>query len=131
MPRAAGGLVGWAAGGPSPGPVFCADAIADPLTGVCGALAVALSRSAGGGELIDLPMRDVAAAFASPGGDIAPDRGPHEVLSSGIVRCLWSRREQAVLPPRRPAPPAAGHAAEPGADTGAVLAWLADRTEAC
>ena len=128
---AAGGLVGWAAGGPSPGPVFCADAIADPLTGVCGALAVALSRSAGGGELIDLPMRDVAAAFASPGGDMAPDHGPREVLSSGIVRCLWSRREQAVLPPRRPAPPAAGHAAEPGADTGAVLAWLADRTAAC
>jgi hypothetical protein len=123
----AGGLVGWAAGVP----VFCADAIADPLAGACGALAVALSRSAGGGELIDLPMRDVAAAFASPGGDMEPDHGPHEVLSSGIVRCLWSRREQAVLPPRRPASPAAGHAAEPGADTDAVLAWLADPTAAC
>ena len=70
----AGGLVGWVSGagtgdgteGASPEPVFCADAIADPLAGACGALAVALSRSAGGGELIDLPMRDVAAAFAPP-----------------------------------------------------------------
>ena len=50
----AGGLVGWDAGDP----VFCADAIADPLTGVYGALAVAHSVAAGGGQLIDLSMRD-------------------------------------------------------------------------
>jgi crotonobetainyl-CoA:carnitine CoA-transferase CaiB-like acyl-CoA transferase len=46
----AGGLVGWTSGGPTPEPVFCADAIADPLTGVCGALAVARSVAAGGGN---------------------------------------------------------------------------------
>ena len=46
-------------------PVFCADAIADPLTGLCGALAVARSVAGGGGELIDLSMRDVAAVFAA------------------------------------------------------------------
>jgi hypothetical protein len=144
----AGGLVGWPegerAGGEPPGPVFCADAIADPLTGACGALAVALSRSAGGGELIDLPMRDVAAAFAAATPDHgapdhgapdhgAPDHGRHDIRPGGSVVCPRSHREQAVLAPRRPAPPAgpAGTAAELGADTSAVLAWLAGRRAAC
>ena len=80
----AGGLVGWTNGGPSPEPVFCADAIADPLAGVCGALAVARSVAAGGGELIDLSMRDVAAAFAAAP---APAHG-HARGPSGRVRDL-------------------------------------------
>jgi crotonobetainyl-CoA:carnitine CoA-transferase CaiB-like acyl-CoA transferase len=129
----AGGLVGWTAGARS-GPVFCADAIADPLAGACGALAVALARSAGGGQLIDLPMRDVAAAFAAPGpDDCPPGHGPHPVLPGGAVACPRARREQAVLAPRRPSPPAgpAGPAPELGADTRAVLAWLAGRRAAC
>jgi CoA-transferase family III len=125
----AGGLVGWTGDGSSAEPVFCADAIADPLTGACGALAVALSRAAGGGELIDLSMRDVAAAFAAA----APDHDPHEVLPGGSVACRRSRRQQAVLPPRRPVPPAgaAGPAPELGADNSQVLAWLAGRPRAC
>jgi len=135
----AGGLVGWAAGASSPEPVFCADAIADPLAGACGALAVALSLSAGGGELIDLSMRDVAAAFAAPGQDIAPGHGAHDVLPGWSVACPRWHREQAVLPPRRPRPFAragagageGGRAPELGADTGAVLAWLAGRSAAC
>jgi len=123
----AGGLVGWP-GGEQAGPVFCADAIADPLSGACGALAVALSRSAGGGELIDLSMRDVAAAFAA-----TPDHGPHVVLPGGSVACPRVHREQRVLPPRRPVRPAgaAARAAELGADTQAVLAWLNGRAAAC
>jgi hypothetical protein len=160
----AGGLVAWPelegaegewAGPGSAGPVFCADAIADPLAGACGALAVALSRSAGGGELIDLSMRDVAAAFAAA----APDHGPHDILPGepvtrphhrhpgepvtssrpqhavpgGSVSCPRLHRGQAVLPPRRPAPLAGmpAHAAELGADTSAVLAWLTGRAAAC
>jgi len=121
----AGGLVGWTADGP----VFCADAIADPLAGACGALAVALSRSAGGGELIDLSMRDVAAAFAAA----ALDHGPHRVLPGGSVTCPRSRREQEVLPPRQPAPPGGAASSAPGlgADTSAVLTWLAGRRAAC
>jgi hypothetical protein len=121
---AAGGLVGWAGGEP----VFCADAIADPLTGVCGALAVARSVAAGGGELIDLSMRAVAAAFADAP---AVDHGPHEVTPDAAVRCAALGLEQAVLPPRPPAPGggaagrATGRAAELGADTEAVLNWLA------
>jgi hypothetical protein len=121
----AGGLVGWAsgpAGGADAVPVFCADAIADPLAGACGALAVARSRAAGGGERIDLSMRDVAAAFAAAA---VPGHGVHEVRPDGSVRCPRSHREQAVLPPRRPAP--SGRAAELGADTAAVLGWLAGR----
>jgi hypothetical protein len=127
----AGGLVGWAADGPAPEPVFCADAIADPLAGVCGALAVARSAAAGGGELIDLSMREVAAAFAAAP---APAHGPHDVRPDGTVTCPLTGRQQAVLPPHRPAPPASpatSHAADLGADTSAVLAWLTDRTAEC
>jgi hypothetical protein len=125
----AGGLVGWVNGGSAPQPVFCADAIADPLTGVCGALAVARSLTAGGGELIDLPMREVAAVFAAAG---APDHGPHQVQPDGSVRCLRSGREQAVQPPRRPAlPDGVQSAAKLGADTAAVFARLAGRGGSC
>ncbi|MEU4650326.1 CoA transferase [Nocardia fluminea] len=90
----AGGLVGWAGAAP----VFCGDAIADPLTGLCGALAVACAVRAGGGVLLDLSMRAVAAAFAA-----APDlsHGPHSVRSDGgewFVDC--SRRTQVVAAPR-------------------------------
>ncbi|WP_019697535.1 CoA transferase, partial [Mycobacterium avium] len=50
-----GGLVGTSAAGP----VFCGDAIADPLTGLQAALAVAESLGRGGGELIRLSMAGV------------------------------------------------------------------------
>jgi hypothetical protein len=91
----AGGLVGWVRPGE---PVFCADAIADPLTGVCGALAVAQSLAEGGGELIDLPMRTVAATFAAA---TAPDHGEHEISPDGSsVTCHALGRQQAILPPQ-------------------------------
>jgi CoA-transferase family III len=114
----AGGLVSWAS---EDEPVFCADAIADPLAGVTGALAVATSVARGGGELIDLPMRAVAAAFAAGG---VPEHGQHEVSADGSeVTCHALGRRQAVLVPRLPeAAPA--RAAAPGADTGAIRAWL-------
>jgi hypothetical protein len=46
-------------------PVFCGDAVADPLTGLHGALAVAESLCRGGGELIELSMAAVAATYAA------------------------------------------------------------------
>lgn len=113
----AGGLAGRDERGD---PVFCADAVADPLTGVCGALAVAESVARGGGELIDLAMRDVAAAFAAAP---QPDHGPHEVRPDGTVACISSGRTQKILPPRPPVPPGKPAAAI-GADTEAVLAAL-------
>jgi crotonobetainyl-CoA:carnitine CoA-transferase CaiB-like acyl-CoA transferase len=126
----AGGLVGWTTG-QAPEPVFCADAIADPLAGVCGALAVARSVADGGGEFIDLSMREVAATFAAAA---ASTHSPHDVRPDGTVPCPLSGRQQAVLPPRRPAPsasPSTSHAGYLGADTSAVLAWLADRAASC
>jgi hypothetical protein len=114
----AGGLVGWAGHGE---PVFCADAIADPLTGIVGALAIAQSVAGGGGELIDLPMRAVAAAFAAA---TAPCHGEHELSPDGsLVTCHALGQRQRVLPPRPPAP-VPGPAAAFGADTEAISAWL-------
>ncbi len=94
----AGGLVGWHAGEP----VFCADAVADPLTGLCGALAVTAAVRSGGGILIDLSMRAAAAAFAA-----APplDHGPHQVISTGerwTVECAHHAESEPVRPPSVP-----------------------------
>jgi CoA-transferase family III len=138
----AGGLVGWS--GDDGAPVFCADAIADPLTGLCGALAVARSVAGGGGELIDLSMRAVAGCFAAAP---ALDHGPHSVRTIGpvgrvgggppdaVVTCARLGLEQAVLPPRAPVMAGAGGAAaaavEMGADTAAVLAWLDGGSSGC
>ncbi len=95
----AGGLVGWSAGEP----VFCADAVADPLTGACAALAVAGALLGGGGVLIDLSMRAVAATFASASArGAATEHSPHFVHRAGDewrVYCPWLGRHQVVLPP--------------------------------
>jgi hypothetical protein len=56
-----GGLVG----GSESAPTFCGDAIADPLTGLEAAVAVAQSLRRGGGELIELSMSAVAATYAA------------------------------------------------------------------
>jgi crotonobetainyl-CoA:carnitine CoA-transferase CaiB-like acyl-CoA transferase len=46
------------------GPCFCADAVADPLTGLVGAARVLDALVAGRGEVVDLAMAGVAAQFA-------------------------------------------------------------------
>ena len=56
-----GGLVA----GADSQPVFCGDAIADPLTGLHAALEVAESLHRGGGQLIELSMAAVAATYAA------------------------------------------------------------------
>jgi hypothetical protein len=50
--------------GPADAPVFCGDAIADPLTGLHGAVTVVRSLQRGGGELIEMSMSAVAARYA-------------------------------------------------------------------
>ncbi|MCW2528224.1 MAG: hypothetical protein JWM76_3084 [Pseudonocardiales bacterium] len=60
---AAGGLVSHDATG---SPVFCADAIADPLSGLVAAVAASASISAGGGHLIEVALAGVSADFARP-----------------------------------------------------------------
>jgi hypothetical protein len=95
---AAAGLTATAGGGT---PVFCGDAIADPLTGLHAAVAALASWLTGGGRLLDVSLRNVAArATRLP----APDRAS----------------------PARPLPPRARgvtcRAASLGRDTRAVLA---------
>jgi len=57
----AGGLVGSSVSGP----VFCGDAVADPLSGLEAALAVIESLGIGGGTLIEISMAGVAATYAA------------------------------------------------------------------
>jgi len=96
---AAGGLVAWDHAGE---PVFCADAIADPLTGLCAAAAATAAWAEGGGRLLDVAMARVAADVSARAGSTAavPDAP--------------------VLPPH--APPTASTAPALGADTDTVLA---------
>ncbi|MFE7933645.1 CoA transferase [Streptomyces sp. NPDC057456] len=116
----AGGLVGRSADGE---PVFCADAVADPLTGVVAALGALGALACGGGQLIDVSMRNVAAAFAT-----APrvDHGPHPVRRApggSVVECPAFGRTQEVLPPRAPVAERAAPAM--GADTARILSRVA------
>ncbi|HTY29792.1 MAG TPA: CoA transferase, partial [Mycobacterium sp.] len=98
----AGGLVG----NVEDGPVFCADAVADPLTGLEAARAVANSLRRGGGEVIDVAMARVAATYAA----------------------LPTTPATTVVEARAPQPPpAAPHAAALGADNARVAALVDQR----
>jgi len=99
----AGGLVG-------AGPVFCGDAIADPLTGLEAGRAVLDSLHRGGGELIEVAMAAVAATYA------ALPAGP-----SGPAQCS----DRPVCPP--PAPQVHGAASVLGADNAAVRHLVTER----
>lgn len=99
----AGGLVGRSA----EGPVFCADAVADPLTGLHAALAVAESLARGGGELVDVAMAAVAASYAA-----LPE--------------LPSESDCAATPPA--APTVAARAAELGSDNDRVNRLVSERS---
>ena len=66
----AGGLVAYTGNGT---PVFCGDAIADPLTGLYAALAAMEVHAIGGGTLIDVAMAGVSAHIARrPAGPLLP-----------------------------------------------------------
>lgn len=98
----AGGLVGTSVDGP----VFCGDAIADPLAGLEATLAVVESLDRGGGELIEVSMAGVAATYAA----------------------LPTAPSVSVQPAPAPqAPPASTSAARLGADNAAVRRLVADR----
>jgi hypothetical protein len=98
----AGGLVG----ADDDGPVFCGDAIADPLSGLEAARAVGESLRRGGGEVIDVSMAQVAARYAA-----LPQS------TDGAARA------------NRPKPPPAVPSASPlGADNAAVERLVAERS---
>jgi hypothetical protein len=102
---AAGGLVAPT----TRGPVFVADAVADPLTGMAAAAAARLALRDGGRWLLDVPLSRVAAWVA---GDDEPDDP------------AW--REIADPPPPPPPPGPRRPAPALGADTATVVAALRD-----
>ena len=95
---AAGGLVVWT----DDGPLFCADAVADPLTGLTAAGACVDALRAGGRWLLDISMAAVSADLT----------GPTLPTPTGL----------AVAPPH--ARPVTSRASDLGADTAQVLAEL-------
>lgn len=98
---AGGGLVVWHHGAP----MFCADAVADPITGLTAAGACLDALASGGRWLLDISMAGVCAGLA----------GPTLPASSGVE----------VAPPR--SRPVTHTAPELGGDTAAVLAELGIR----
>ncbi len=95
---AAGGLVVWK----DHVPLFCADALADPVTGLTAADACLRALTSGGRWLLDVSMSAVSAALTGP--------------------TLPAARDLKVAPPR--ARPVGARAPEPGADTARVLSEL-------
>jgi hypothetical protein len=89
----AGGLVG--SSGPT-GPVFCADAVADPVTGVYAAVGALASMASGGGHLVDCSMQ-ASSAFVNAGGAC---EGEHRMEGSGPAwRVFHADRSEVVRPP--------------------------------
>jgi hypothetical protein len=110
----AGGLVVW----DDDGPCFCADAVADPLTGLVAAAAVLGALAAGGRWLLDVSLRGVAAYFAA---DAAASPAPAiAARPDGTVPTTGG--PVPVAPPRARSP--RGTAAPLGTHTEAVLAEL-------
>ena len=96
----AGGLVAW----DERGPCFCADAIADPLTGLASAVAALTALDEGGAWVVDASMADVAGGLTGPA---VPVTGLHAPPAA----------EPTTGPPPEVRPL--------GADTAAVLSSLA------
>lgn len=114
---AAAGLA--VATGPPETPLFCGDAIADPVAGLHGAVAALASFRAGGGHLLDVSLRDGVAHW------LAGARGVREAQVTGRGDTRQVVLGDAVAPVRPPrAREAAGRARALGADTDAVLAGL-------
>lgn len=114
---ASSGLVAYE---PDGTPLFCGDAIADPLTGLTAAV-LAASAPPGGGRLWDISMSDVVAATLDPvDGRPAPSAaarrdGRGRVVDTAIGPVPVARPERRHVPGRAP---------DPGEDTTEVLREL-------
>ena len=100
-------------------PLFCGDAIADPLSGVHAALVAFETWRAGGGRLLDVSLRDVVAHVL--GLPMPEERATVSRTAAGWEVAVADRRT-VVAPPRARVP--AARARELGADTRAVLAEI-------
>jgi len=85
------------------GPLFCADAIADPLTGLHAAVAALGSYRAGGGELIDLNLCDVSAFALAAGPEFSPGARVEAGPNGSHELALGSERHAISEPRTRPA----------------------------
>jgi hypothetical protein len=110
----AGGLAALAGRGDG-GPLFCADAVADPLAGLHAAAATLEAWEDGGAVLLDVSLARVAAHAAAGAG---PPCGRVRRRSTGFELEVEGARVP-VAPPRARAP--VGRARPLGADTRAVL----------
>ncbi|MFZ0833282.1 MAG: CoA transferase [Mycobacterium sp.] len=88
------------------GPLFCGDAIADPLSGLAATAAVLDALAAGGGVVVDMSMGAVAAVYAA--------------LPADDVTCCGYRP-----------PVVTAHAHEVGADNARVREMIESRLVAC
>ena len=111
-----------AATGDPDAPLFCGDAIADPLTGLHAAVAALAHLRAGEGALLELALRDVTAHCLSLGDARVGARV--EAQSAGL-EVVAGCKHAAVEPPRAVLP--TGAARPLGADTAALLAELGVR----
>lgn len=105
-----------AATGDPDAPIFCGDAIADPLAGIHAALAAWASWQGGGGALLDVSLRDAAAWCLGAGG--ARD-GAHVERRGGGFAVAADGRVEPVASARARRPD--GRARPLGADTAQVL----------
>jgi hypothetical protein len=96
-----GGLVAWDGGRP----FFCADAVADPATGLVAAAACLDALASGGRWLLDVALAGVAAHLA----------GPTLPVPTGLAPA-----PPAAPAPARPAPGLGEHTAELLAEVGAA-----------
>ena len=89
------------------GPIFCGDAIADPLSGLAATAAVLDALASGGGVVIDVSMAAVAAVYAA-----LPDERRHPLRAIGL-------------------PVVTARAHELGADNARVREMIESRLAAC
>jgi hypothetical protein len=115
----AGGLVAFDS---DQSPVFCADAIADPITGVLAGLAGLASLTGGGGRLIELSMAGTAAHLASPGSGRLIE---HPVTRGRDGWMVTHDRDTAPVAAPKPVPVSAP-ARQPGADNAVLQTLLED-----
>jgi hypothetical protein len=115
---AAAGLVDAIAADP---PIFCGDALADPLTGLHAAVAALACHAAGGGALLDLSLVGVARHALSSGREIPQARVIAEASRGAWSVEIGDRRHPVRAPRSRPV---TGKARPLGADTAATLSAL-------